>query len=191
MTIYKPITGFPGYDVGTNGQVRTYWKRIALCRGKGSKVVLGAVPRPMKPEVIKGYLRVDLCRDGKKYHRRIHLLVLTEFRGPRPHGHDGCHENGKRHDARLQNLRWGSKSSNQNDRWKHGTMCFPNAKLNSALVRRLVAHFKHYGSRTATAEHLKVSTSTVNRILNGSTWSHVTGIIYKRMRGPNENGRAT
>lgn len=70
-------------------------------------------PRPDN----RGYLRVRLP-DGPTV---VHRLVLSAFVGPRPYGHEACHGDGDKANARLQNLRWGTRSENARDRVRHGT----------------------------------------------------------------------
>lgn len=70
-----------------------------------------------------GYLRVTLGAD--EYHtprkiRRVHVIVLEAFVGPRPAGMYACHDNDIKDDNRLVNLRWASPSGNQHDSVKNG-----------------------------------------------------------------------
>jgi hypothetical protein len=57
--------------------------------------------------------------DGELWHVHIHVLVLTTFVGPRPDGHEGCHNNGEPSDNRLVNLRWDTPCANQADKLVH------------------------------------------------------------------------
>lgn len=68
-----------------------------------------------------GYRLLRLRDNGRKANVGIHRLVLEAFVGPCPEGHHACHNNGVPDDNRLINLRWGSISSNMQDRKKHGT----------------------------------------------------------------------
>ena len=52
---------------------------------------------------------------------RVHRLVLELFVGPCPDGMEACHNNGISSDNRVENLRWGTRKENQNDRNIHGT----------------------------------------------------------------------
>lgn len=184
VVVYRPIEGFPGYEIGDNGKVRSYWKRTAHGRGKGTSFILSPIPKTMKPTPSHGYLRVALSRDKAQSTCRVHVLVLTAFVGPRPPGLQACHKNGKRHDCRLSNLRWGTPSSNQLDRWKHGTMSFHLAKLTARQVRSIVSRFARGESRGELSYRFRVDRGTINRVLRGSSWSHVTGIQYQRKKGP-------
>jgi hypothetical protein len=98
---WRPVVGFPGYQVSDHGRVWT--ERF---------------DRPLKPaKTHNGYLRVTL----HGLHRRVHHLVLEAFAGPRPEGAECCHGNGVRDDNRAANLRWGTSSDNAYDRVNAGT----------------------------------------------------------------------
>lgn len=65
-----------------------------------------------------GYLVVKL---GQGRNHFVHRLVLLAFTGPCPDGMEALHDNGVHGDARLSNLRWGTKSENCLDLVRHGT----------------------------------------------------------------------
>lgn len=67
-----------------------------------------------------GYPTVCL-RDGKRKRQvRIHILVLEAWVGPRPPGTEGLHRNDVKTDARLDNLRWGTRLQNVADAERNG-----------------------------------------------------------------------
>jgi hypothetical protein len=177
---YMAVVGFPGYRVGTDGSVWTCWRRRAFGQGKGTKFVLSDKWKQLKPELSKGYWRVCLYRNGKSYRRRIHCLSLEAFVGPRPPKLMGCHNDGNRNNNCSDNLRWGTQASNLLDRIKHGTHpvgeTTPNGKLTGVKVRKIVARAAAGQSRQALASRFAVDVSAINKILRGTTWSHITGI---------------
>lgn len=94
---WRPITGFPGYAVSTVGTVR---------RGRVE----------ITPQSHRGYYRVRLrYPDGRRAWRRVHLLVLEAFVGPRPSSrHCGAHfPNHDPADNRVANLRWATPEDNE------------------------------------------------------------------------------
>lgn len=65
--IWKDIPGYPGYQVSTHGRVKGKFGRI------------------LRPDTnYKGYYRVLLMVDGKRYSRPIHRLVGLTFLGLDP-----------------------------------------------------------------------------------------------------------
>lgn len=110
---WRIIAGFEGlYYVSDLGRVRS------VRRYKTPERIL--VPS----RAGKGYCKVCLCRRGEKYiHRYVHELVLEAFVGPRPDGMEAAHNNGRRDDNKLTNLRWDTRAGNHADKIEHGTMC--------------------------------------------------------------------
>lgn len=118
--IWKPVVGYEGlYEVSSQGRARSLDRVVATTKGRGTKRVKGKVLAPFTDK--DGYQRINLCKDSKKKQVAIHRLVLESFVGPRPEGHEACHNNGKPKDNRVENLRWDSVSNNSLDKVRHGT----------------------------------------------------------------------
>jgi hypothetical protein len=160
---YRPIEGFPGYRVGTDGsvwstKVSKEWKRMT------------PIPHP------SGYPRLQL-RDanGQRQTRFIHRLVAVAFLGDSPDGMECCHNNGIRSDSRLSNLRWDTHVGNHADMYAHGTDHIgeknPRAKLCAEDVRK-IRSLSHL-TRRKVAEMFGVSITTVVYAISGKRWSHV------------------
>lgn len=96
-TDHKPVQGFPGYAISSDG---------AVVGPRGWKLRPGGTQRPI----------VVLYRDGRPHAMQVSRLVLTAFAGPPP-ADDACalHENDDSWDNRIRNLRWGSRSENKAD----------------------------------------------------------------------------
>src|SRR5690606_9472432 len=89
---------------------------------------LGRVRRMGKDRVLKPFLMgrdrnrpmVTLWNSGgdgrRRRHVLVHLLVATEFIGPRPEGMVICHINSDPHDNRACNLRYGTVAENELDK---------------------------------------------------------------------------
>lgn len=135
MEVWKPIAGYPGYEVSDLGQVRSWRSR----NGKG----MAKTPHLLTPLPFVGrpYLRVSLMLDGKASYHRVHRLVLQTFVGPCPDGLEGCHNDGNPRNNALSNLRWDTKASNFDDQVKHGTRHTGEKHYRSAMsdeVRQII-----------------------------------------------------
>lgn len=64
-----------------------------------------------------GYRRYSLPGGTFKY---AHAMVLEAFVGPRPEGYHCCHGDGNPANNSVENLRWGTVSSNRHDTVRHG-----------------------------------------------------------------------
>lgn len=100
--IWKPIPGYPDYEVSDLGRVRSF---------KKSKVAL------LKMQVDKdGYSRITLCADSKQSLRLVHQLVLLAFVGPCPDGREVCHgPDSDKANNRLDNLRYDTHLANMQE----------------------------------------------------------------------------
>ena len=109
---WKPIPGYPHYEVSDHGRVRSI-PRTAHGRTYRSVIMSTRVSN-------RGYILVDV-RDaqGKKQTRSMHTLVLEAFTGPRPRGYEACHANDIPADNRLENLRWDAPPENVADRMRN------------------------------------------------------------------------
>lgn len=67
-----------------------------------------------------GYGVVGLSDGTRTRTHYVHLLVLRAFRGEPSDGQEALHCDGDRANARLDNLRWGTRSENMYDRVRHG-----------------------------------------------------------------------
>lgn len=107
------------YQVSDQGRIRSW-----LNRGGGKNL-------PDEPTVLKstpnyaGYHVVTLrSEEGHKAQHRLHCLILAAFRGPRPIGHQGAHEDDDKDNNRLSNLAWKPPGENYHDRDRNGgTAC--------------------------------------------------------------------
>lgn len=181
--VWKPIPDFPGYEVSDRGGVRSYWLKIGLGRGRGTKQELQATPqRVLRPALVARYLRVTLFRNGKRFsHCTIHSLMLQAFIGPRPVGMEGCHKNGQYLDNTLSNLRWDTKQANSQDSVRHGThsgfkrkgIKHPGVKLTEQQVIHVRIEANKGVSHTSLARTLGVCPQTVDAICKRKTWAHI------------------
>ena len=109
---WKPIPGYPGYEVSDQGEVRSVPAPGSRRHG-----------RVLKPTFSHGYRYVGLYRDGGKQPDRrikVSVLVLEAFVGPRPEGLHACHRDDVRDHDTLDNLYWGTPEENVADAYSNG-----------------------------------------------------------------------
>lgn len=104
LEIFKLISDYPNYEVSNLGNVRNR--------------LTGKVLRPFKNG--KGYLRVDLCKNGKEKTFLVHRLVATAFipnpdNKPQVNHIDGCKSNNY-----ISNLEWCNSSENVSHSYRTG-----------------------------------------------------------------------
>ena len=167
---YRDIPGFPGYRVGDDGSV---WSR----RSRNGIGPLKDFWRPLSPGYCRGYALYGLCKDGRRYTRLVHVLVLNTFVGPCPPGMECCHGDGDRSNNTLANLRWDTRKANHADAVRHGTHprgeSHGSAKLTEKLVRAVRQLAAGGLQKRAVARKLGLSESTVGRIVNRTSWRHL------------------
>jgi hypothetical protein len=105
--VWRPVLSHPAYMVSSYGRVRSHHREEPL--------VLRLLDKS------NGYLAVNLANGGVTTTRAVHVLVAEAFYGPRPDGYEVRHLNGRAHDNRAENVRWGTPSENEQDKLRHGT----------------------------------------------------------------------
>ena len=135
--------------------------------------------RDLKASIDKdGYLKVSLRRDGMRYIRAIHRLVLETFIGPCPPGMETRHLDGNPANNRLDNLRWGTKAENEADKVRHGTMvCVAMggpSMLREADIPEIFRLRESGMTHREIAARFGVVHTTIVRVLIGRTWANVS-----------------
>jgi HNH endonuclease/NUMOD4 motif len=104
---WLPVAGYEDrYEVSSTGLVWSLRRNRLLKAAPGKKT--------------RGYLYVGLW-DGKRSRtRKVHLLVLAAFRGPRPPGMQARHWDGDHQNNDESNLSWGTPGENALDNVRNG-----------------------------------------------------------------------
>lgn len=107
MTAWRPVPGWPTYEVSDAGEVRSLTTRRVLAFSFGGRS--GQYRRVMLGHQVR----------GRRYRRHayVHVLVLEAFAGPRPAGMVVCHRNDDPEDNRLANLYYGTHENNECDKY--------------------------------------------------------------------------
>lgn len=156
-----PLTGAPEYLAFANGEI---WS----CLTNEETTTLSGYA-PLKQDTIKGgYKTVKIYGKNKKVHR----LILEAFRGPCPPDMEGCHNDGNPANNHLDNLRWGTKKENAQDKELHGTVVrgekHPKAVLSEKDIEEIRYCYETKGeTQNSLAKRFNTTQSSISRILNG------------------------
>lgn len=161
------VPGYPDYWVTRNGVIWSRPRRGLRWRAPGGLLSLHDHGR---------CLLVNLRRDNVAASINVGAVVLMTFVGPRPAGHECCHNNGDYHDNYVENLRWGTSKENAQDRIRHGHTATGERNGNVALtvvavkeIRRRYA-LANGPSHRQLAREFGVTHPTIRSIVNGRTW---------------------
>lgn len=179
--IWRPVCGFPDYEVSDLGRVR---RSRPDARNHAGRLL---TPWAGNHE----YLMVGLARDGRNHRRLVHRLVCEAFHGPAPtSSHQVAHGDGTRRNNRADNLRWATRAENMRDCVAHGTQATgprhgrstkpertPRGELHGAakLTEAAVIAIRSATSRTGRSlatEH-GISPATVCLIRSKKIWRHL------------------
>lgn len=170
---WRPVVGYEGfYEVSDQGRVRSLDRLIATPRAKS-----GFARRKGRIMATIGlnsqrYLFVRPCKGGQPESKAVHRVVLEAFSGPCPEGMEAAHNNGNSFDNRISNLRWDTKSRNNQDKWLHGTQQYgeahPNSKLTEQDVKAIRASTESYQKL---AHSYGVHKSTISFIKTKRNWN--------------------
>lgn len=167
--IWKTVPAYgEKYEASNLGRIRSWRGKIRALRIGGG-----------------GYLALSLRPPGTRRPRleMVHRLVLMAFRGlPQP-GEESRHLNGVRADARLANLKWGTRKENCADRKVHGTSNAGERNGRSRANRRkmtparivAIRRLRHRHNMTydAIARRFRLSPACISCICRGLSWRNV------------------
>lgn len=142
------------YQASNLGRIRSLNRSVSQSRRRGVRKVKGQILTSISTS--NGYLVVFIDKRAK----RIHRLVLEAFVGPCPKGQESRHLDSDRQNNCLDNLCWGTRSENAQDRLKtgyRGVQCKP--------VRR--GDGKIFKSATEAAQAIGTSQGNVSCICRG------------------------
>jgi len=171
---YRPINGFPGYRIGSNGSVWT--NKIP-----GSHYARAGKWKRRKTFTHKhGYLMVNLCHKGKYTIRTIRSLLLEAFVGPCPNGMVARHLDDNPINNALSNLCWGTWKENARDKRRNGHQALGSRQNGAVLsefqvleIRRRYKWYKPGCTMKSLAEEFGVHQVTVFQIVHRKTWTHI------------------
>lgn len=174
---FAHIPQFLGYCAGTDG---TIWS----CRGRHNwtpwhKLTPFIIWRVTRKKYRAGYLWVGLRKNKRIVQKRVHILVLTAFRGPCPKGMEACHfPDRDTKNNRLDNLRWATHIENCQDREIHGNTTKGTrngcAKLTEAQVLEIRKAARSGERYCDIARRFGISSGNVLAIATHFLWKHLS-----------------
>ena len=156
---WKDIKGFEGlYQISNDGIV------VSLPRNYKYGIIEN--PTPLKPDIARGYFRVTLHKNGKKYKRQIHRLVAQAFipnenNYPCINHKDECKTNNC-----VSNLEWCTHKYNSN----YGSRNLLISKGVSKKVKQYSLQnefIKEWSSITSAAEGTNIAISQISVCIHG------------------------
>lgn len=173
--MFKDINGFEDYKINEYGEVIS--KERVITDSIGHTYILKE--RKLKPYINKkGYLRVDLMKDKKRYPKYVHVLVAENF----INNDDTSkiivnHKDGNKQNCYYENLEWSTYSHNNqhayDNKLKARGSDFYNSKLNEQKVQEIKSIDKSNYTYQQIADMYNVSRATIRDIFVNKTWKHV------------------
>ena len=159
---FKPIPSWEGlYEISNLGNV------ISFCKGK-------KLQRKLRYDK-DGYVLVTLSHGSREQTIKIHRCVLATFISPCPEGHEVNHINGIRHDNRVENLEYVTKSENHLHAWR--TMRNPErsnfSKISAETAMKVRSEYANTHKLNTIAEKYGISKNSVWLIGTGKTWRNI------------------
>lgn len=161
MEEWSKIDGYPWYEVSTHGRVKSLRRNVIM--------------KPYYNDVT-GYADVKLW-DGKKHKTRtIHRIVAETFMDFDNHrGLEVNHIDGNKHNNRLDNLEWCTRSENARHAIETGLFTpykLPPYSWNGKRVR-IIETGEEFDTITECANHIGGHKTAVSACLKGRVKSHL------------------
>ena len=111
----------PASRCSSNYMVSNMGRVVRITGGRGTNLKNKKFAYTALTEHSKGYLKVDLWKDGERKTVLMQVLVQESFRGPAPKDEYGWHEvhhiNANKQDNRLENLEYRTSQKNNEEKW--------------------------------------------------------------------------
>lgn len=176
----RPIDGFFGYFVSSNGSIYSAKKRVGGFKNVASFKITNEL-HELKPSLKKnGYLSIGIWNNDrtKKIHLKIHRIGAEAFISNTENYPCVCHCDNNKLNNNVENLRWDTNKGNTADMIKSGTLCrgqdVGNSKLRNNDVALIKKQLSNGVSCKILAERFSVTFQNIRSIKNGITWRHIT-----------------
>jgi len=178
---WKPIPGFPGYDVSDHGRVRSYHTKGGIGEGwyistQPRKVLKGG----LNPQ---GYHIVDLLHEsGRRIMKTVSSMVMLAFVGERPDGMEICHANGYQSDDSLSNLRYDTPQNNLVDMFYYADHK-PLVSFTDEIIRDIRKVRSSGATYREIADKYNVTAERISKVCRRITYRDVTANSEPQTKG--------
>lgn len=171
--VYKTIKGYEYYEVSNKGNVRSIDR--TLTRADGRERFYPGQEMKLQYDSISGRPMVRLYNSELKKAKtfKVHRLVALTFLGERPEGMDIRHLDGVVTNNNVENLCYGTKSSNQIDIMKHTKRCAAGKLTVEDVVEIRRAYKEKEMKQYELAEVFGITQGTVSEIVNRKTFKFI------------------
>ena len=177
MEEWRDVEGFEGlYQVSNKGKVRSLDRTVTTSRyGKPlSMTKRGKVLKTITDR--RGYIGVQLSKEGKPYTFKVHRLVARAFL-PNAEGlQEVNHIDGNKRNNDIQNLEWCTRGHNIRHAFRTGLIKKENMRSNAKKVRR--SDGVVFNSLTEAAKESGTHISDVSMCCHG-TLAHTAGYGFE------------
>lgn len=164
MEQWKDIPGYEGrYQASTLGRIRSI-DHYVRCANNGVRVSPGRILRPGR-YTKSGHVSVVLGHGENG--SPVHQLVAKTFLGPQPSGTEILHGDGNPLNNTPSNLRYGTRSQNIYDMYRHGS---GRSKLSTDDVLKIRKRLSDGEKGSTLAKEFGVSQGVISGIKKGRTF---------------------
>lgn len=169
IEIWKPIAQWEGcYEISNKGRVKSL-------RYNGAARTKPKILKPFFESKRQKYEIVtfrDKSNDKSRQDKRVHLLVITTFKGKKPKGFECRHLNGNSRDNRPKNLAWGTRLQNKHDSMRHGTYRHTLKKEEVLEICKMID--RGILTQEEIAQKYGVHNASISMIKTGTHWNWLT-----------------
>lgn len=159
---WRPIPGYPQYYASRDGQILSLKSKYPLIMKQMTSA--------------DGYKHVFMYVNGKMKKMRVHRAVLLSWKGLPEKGQEGRHLNDNPEDNEVDNLEWGTRLQNVNDKRINGGLPIGERSGSHKLTEQQVIEIKGlYGKKSLRelGAMYGVSHTCIRRAALGIKWAHL------------------
>ena len=174
---WRPIPGFPGYEVSARGRLRSLDRLVETSNHAGPMISYrtGCI---LSPYLDRGYYQHVLHGPEGRKCLTANVAVALAWHGPRPTPeHEAAHFDGDRVNNTPGNIRSATASENCADRIRHGTQPrgeqHGNAKLSDRDIREIRSLRARGAKLSDLAATFGICKSSAHNITSRRYWAHI------------------